>query len=374
MRKPPKLCHHKGRELGYVTVAGREEYFTGHWPRDQDQPSKAIEQQYLAWLRRWTVERAAAPEASQVGQDCTLAELWLAYFERCRKKYVKHGKPTSEQDNVRRAVAVAVRLYGQEPAGEFTPKKLKAVRAAYVEAGWCLGSVNRAADRLRGMFRWAVEEELVAETVYRALCAVSPLPRGAAPERPPVRPVSWDHVQAVLPLLSPSLSALVRVHWLLGCRAQDVTIMRPCDLDRSADLWLYTPTHAPTNEPTSKVEHHGGPPLCYWVGPQAQAVLSPLLEAVEPDGWLFPSRYHEPYTTRGYGFQVKKACRKLGISVWTPLQVRHARLTEIRAGNWGGRSGAEAAQVVARHKSLRTTEVYAERDEALAREVMRRLG
>jgi site-specific recombinase XerC len=54
---------------------------------------------------------------------------------------------------------------------------------------------------------------------------------------------------------------------------------------------------------------------------------------------------------------------------WSPNQLRHAAATEIRHNY-----GLEAAQVVIGHAKADTTQVYAERDMALAAEIMRKIG
>ena len=54
---------------------------------------------------------------------------------------------------------------------------------------------------------------------------------------------------------------------------------------------------------------------------------------------------------------------------WHPNQLRHSKATEIRR-----QFGLEAAQVVLGHAKADVTQVYAERDSALAVEVMRRIG
>ena len=54
---------------------------------------------------------------------------------------------------------------------------------------------------------------------------------------------------------------------------------------------------------------------------------------------------------------------------WHPNQLRHSTATSIRS-----RYGLEAAQVVLGHSKADVTEVYAERDLAKAREVMREIG
>ena len=57
------------------------------------------------------------------------------------------------------------------------------------------------------------------------------------------------------------------------------------------------------------------------------------------------------------------------LSYWHPNQLRHAAATEIRS-----RYGLEAAQVVLGHAKADVTQVYAERDQALAAEIMREVG
>jgi integrase len=54
---------------------------------------------------------------------------------------------------------------------------------------------------------------------------------------------------------------------------------------------------------------------------------------------------------------------------WSPNQLRHSAATRIRK-----EFGLEAAQVVLGHGEMNTTEIYAEQDETLAAEVMRKIG
>src|SRR5262249_15888662 len=73
-----------------------------------------------------------------------------------------------------------------------------------------------------------------------------------------------------------------------------------------------------------------------------------------------PSPQQKPgdhYTVRSYGQSIKKACRKGGIPVWKPNQLRHTRGTELRR-----EEGIEAARVYLGHRCPRITEIYAEVD------------
>jgi len=54
---------------------------------------------------------------------------------------------------------------------------------------------------------------------------------------------------------------------------------------------------------------------------------------------------------------------------WSPLQLRHAAATAIRA-----RYGVEAAKVVLGHTKVETTQIYAERDLGKAQQIMAEIG
>ena len=61
----------------------------------------------------------------------------------------------------------------------------------------------------------------------------------------------------------------------------------------------------------------------------------------------------------------------MGIEVehWHPNQLRHAKATELRKEH-----GLEAAQVVLGHARADVTQVYAERNVALAKEIAKQSG
>ena len=58
---------------------------------------------------------------------------------------------------------------------------------------------------------------------------------------------------------------MVRFQRLTGCRPEEVCAVRPCDVDRSNDIWQYRPQ-------SHKTEHLNRERVIL-IGPQAQAVL-----------------------------------------------------------------------------------------------------
>ncbi|WP_143393459.1 tyrosine-type recombinase/integrase [Fimbriiglobus ruber] len=77
----------------------------------------------------------------------------------------------------------------------------------------------------------------------------------------------------------------------------------------------------------------------------------------------------ERYNPHSYATAVTRACRKAGVPHWHPNQLRHTFATEARQ-----RYGLEAARVLLGHTRADVTQVYAERDDALAVRVAGEMG
>jgi integrase len=66
---------------------------------------------------------------------------------------------------------------------------------------------------------------------------------------------------------------------------------------------------------------------------------------------------------------VRRACRRAGVPTWSILQVRHSRATEVRE-----RYGVEGAAAAMGHRRVETTQIYAEKNERLSRDIAREIG
>jgi integrase len=83
------------------------------------------------------------------------------------------------------------------------------------------------------------------------------------------------------------------------------------------------------------------------------------------------------YDTHSYHWAILYGIRKANknrdgqppVPHWCPLQIRHSRATEVRKHR-----GLEAAQVALGHKHANVTEVYAERNLALAIQIAMESG
>jgi integrase len=246
------------------------------------------------------------------------------------------------------------------------------------------------------MFKWAGAEDLFPAIVFHGLQAVEGLKKGrsAAKETKPIRPVTLEHVEAVLPLLMSPVRAMVQLEMLTGMRPGEVIIMRPCDIDRTTGkTWSYRPD-------SHKTEHHDIARVVF-LGPKAQTVLAPFLNR-DPGAYCFspreameefrqlqrqnrkskvqPSQQDrrkrkprkqpgERYSVDTYGNAIERACLRANILAWHPNQLRHSKATEIRR-----EAGLDAARAVLGHRSPTVTEVSAEVDAAKAAAVMEKLG
>lgn len=391
MKKPrvPSYRLHRASGQAVVTLSGRDHYLGVH-----GSPESHAEYQRL--VAEWLASGCGAvPDRSP---DATVSEILAAYWTWAQEYYRKHGKQTSQVERVRRSLMPAQALYGSTPAREFGPVKLKACRARLVADGLSRPYINSLVGCLRRAWKWAVAEELVPAEVYHGLLAVTGLKLGRteAREPAPITPVDPALVEQTLPHLSSEVRACVRFLQLVGCRPGEALSLRACDLDRSGPVWLYRPQ-------TWKTEHHGKGRVIA-VGPRAQEVLrSQLREGPDQSYHLFDPRRAmadfrarqraarktpvqpsqedrskkrrkekepgERYDERALGRAIDQVCRREGIPLWHPNQLRHGVGTTVRA-----RYGLEAAQAVLGHAEASVTQIYAERDMATALRVAAEMG
>ena len=355
----PKLCRHRASNQGYVTdPATRREVYLGPWGAAETQAA------YGCWVTAFLARGQAGSGSkgtSANGEALTLAGLWVAFARYAEVEYRKAGRATSEIGIIKRAASYCQQMFPTLLAEELTPVKLKELRASMIADDLARSTVNQYVRRIRRAYRWAVGESLVSAAVLVGLEAVPDLRkgRGGVRDNPPVLPVALAVVEATLPHLRPHWRAVVRVQLVGGMRPGEVLCMRPEDIDRSSEPWLYTPW-------TWKTEHHEDPARRrIWLGPSARDVLQPLLDqAKRPDAWLWRGNKGGHLTVAAYDVAVRTACERHGIEAWTPNQLRHTRATQIRQ-----LYGLEAAQAALGHEELSTTQIYAARLDELARKV-----
>ncbi len=383
--RAPKYARHRQSGQARVCLDGRQILLPGPYG------SAVSKAEYDRLVGEWLAGGRHLPTSN----DLTVAEVILRYWTHCKGYYVKDGQPTPEQEKIRHTLKPVRRLYGATLARDFGPLALKTVRQQWVDGDLVRREINQRVGRVVRCFKWAVENELVPPNVLQALKAVAGLHKGrsSARESKPVRPVADAAVDAIRPFVSPTIWAMVELQRLTGARSSEVTIMRTGDIDRSTDVWVYTPA-------SHKTEHHDKTRLIY-LGPKAQEVLRPWLKA-DPDAYLFspsearteryerlranrktpvqpsqrnrkkakPKRAPGPaYDARSYNHAIRRGCIKAGIAPWHPHQLRHSAATHVRR-----EFGVDVARVLLGHSSPVVTEIYAELDHAKAVEAVRKIG
>jgi integrase len=407
----PKYRPRKDRDSAYVEMRGRRISLPGraNSPESLDAYRRLLNE----YLRDKCQPRRSRPKPP--GWDLTVADLVLAWLNHCRTYYATANTRSNEYHNCRFAVRPLIAIGGGQPVVDFGPEELKAVRDAMISgkweasAGrkpikpWSRSAANAAINRIKRMFRWGVEVGSVPPEVSAMIGAVAPLKKGRtfARETNGVRPVADETVDATLPHLPPVLRAMVVIQRATGMRSDNLCAMRPMDLDRSGDVWLYRP-------PDHKNAHRGQP-LAVPLGPKCQDALGPFLNRPadlpcfsprEVVGRAIGRRAPKTrYTTGSYRRAIERACevafempaglrhppRKLSEEerrrlldlaalwrqqhCWNPHQLRH------NAANAAKRArGLDGARAYLGHAILKTTEIYEERDLTLALEIAREIG
>jgi integrase len=297
----------------------------------------------------------------------TVRELAEKYLTWADERYRKDGRPTGQICKVRAPAALLVEKIGDLPATEVRPQHLRQLVQEMVERRLARSSINAYLSITKAIFRWGSgqHEDLIPPSVYEALRVVTGLRRGQsrAKERPPVRPVPDEHVEAIRQFVSPTVWAMVQIQRLSGMRSGDVVLIRTCDIDASETVWTYVPSR-------HKTEHHGHERVVY-LGPAAQRVLRHWLDHDNPGGFVFcpngdPSKH---YRVDSYRRAIQRACKRAGVPTWFPHQLRHSLATKVRRD-----FGLEAAQIILGHQSLDVTQIYAERNVRTAMHVIAEIG
>ena len=402
----PAYRRHRGTGQAVVTLSGQDVYLGAYG-------SAASRAEYDRRVSEWIAAGRRLPTDSET---VNVVEV-VAAFRRHARAYYRDadGNVSRAVVNFDDAVRPLLKLYGRTPAVEFGPLRLKAVRQTMIDAGRVRSNINRHVARIRHVFRWAVENEMVPASVAHGLEAVAGLRvgRGGAVEGESVRPVSIEHVEAVRTHVSAQVWALIQLQLLTGMRPGEVVLMRGCDLDTTGTLWRFSPAR-------HKGQVHGQARVVY-LGPKSQDIIRPFLRT-DLGAYLFspadaererrellhaqrttplscgnrPGTNRRPrpsrtlglrYTTMSYYRAVVRGCDAAfpppadvvddpeKVKAWRKQhrwhvhQLRHRAATDLRK-----QFGIEVAQVMLGHTKIETAQIYAEKNSQLAQRVAMEVG
>jgi integrase len=412
--RTPKYRRHKAKNLAVVTLAGREIYLGRYGSESSKQEYRRL---IAEWMQTGCIVRANEHE------EISIIEVIAAYLKFAINYYRKDGQVTREYGLIAECCKFVKSHYGRKPATEFGPVALKAVRQAMIDASHSQKYINKNIQRIRRMFRWAAGEEIISASIPQTLQMVTGLRKGrtAARETDPILPVSDEVVSRTIQHVPAVIRDMIRLQRLTGMRPQEVCMMRPTDIDRSGDIWIYRPHSHKTN--------HLERDRLVLLGKRAQQVLQryltrhPSLHCFRPvdsekarraaqhasrmtplscgniPGSNIKTKPRrapgECYDCDSYRRAIHRGCdrafphprwhhckrKELSPSElvelrtwqsahrWSPNRLRHSAATDIRR-----QFGLEAAQIILGHSAADVTQVYAERDLNKGMEVARVIG
>jgi integrase len=354
--------------------------------------------EYVRILAEWEAAGRGLPATAASKPEISINELILAYWAHAQTYYGFNGD-RGDEGCFRSALRIVREIYGHTRAAEFGPIALKACRQKMIEKGWSRTYTNAQVDRVRRMFRWAAEEQIVSGSVHAELKAVTGLRRGKSEARETARvmPAKPEHVEAALPFMCSPVQGMVRFQQLTGCRPAEACRLRAVDIDMGdPTCWVYRPGSDQGPHGEHKTAHHGHDRLVL-IGPRAQEVVRAHLKT-DLHAYLFcprdatrernekvrarregaprvRSRKARPkrapgdrYSVRVYARAINRACFQAGVPPWGPNRLRHTRATELRP------YGLDLVKTVLGHSKVETSQVYAERDFAAAMQLVGKIG
>jgi hypothetical protein len=235
----PKYRKHKASGQAVVTLDGRDHHLGAYG-------SRASRAYYERLTSEWVLNgRSLKPLGCD---EINVVELCARFLAHAQGYYVKDDRPTGAIAGFKSVIKYLRLWYGRDPASRFGPLALKALRQRIVDDGHSRRYVNDHVARIKQIFKWGVGEELVPAETHAALQRVTGLLRGrtTARETPPIGPVDDAIVEATLPHLPEVVADMVRLQRHTGMRPAEVCILRPCDVDRSGEVWLYRPSYHKT--------------------------------------------------------------------------------------------------------------------------------
>ena len=344
------------RYLSHPSGRGRAVWNDPTGRREKKLPGEFNSPESLQAFAKLQLELASSPEMpARTSNGPTVVEVCASYLRHATGYY----GAGSELEAIKTALKIVRQNYGADAVADFGPKKLAAVREAFLQKGWSRPYVNKQVGKIVRAIRWAVGEELAPATVYQALKALAPLRRGhcEAPEPDPRAPADPKHVAAALPFLKPHVRTIVELLRCTGMRPAEVCRMTLDRIDRTGALWIYRPAQ-------HKNEHRGHH-RAVSLGMAAQAIIAGYLVGRtigDAESLFSPRRQRdekfaamragrrskvqpsqkcrksvrpmripgERFTSNGIGKAVAKACEKAKVHGWTPYQLRHLKGAELR--------------------------------------------
>ncbi|WP_437222518.1 hypothetical protein SH661x_002815 [Planctomicrobium sp. SH661] len=199
MFKLPRLRWHKASNLAYVWLDGKRVYL-GAWNSSESR------------TRYWALAAKHLPQADSVVGLPVVSDLCMRFLVSAPESY-----SSNEVKTLRYVLTVLEKHYGTLPCADFSPLKLKTVREELAKRH-CRSQVNLHIHRIRKVFKWGAENEVVPGSVLADLACVAALRRGksTAKESDPVKPAPNSPLKIVPSLDRSGRFPVVRISGIQG--------------------------------------------------------------------------------------------------------------------------------------------------------------
>jgi len=382
----PAYCFHIGGQAR-VALDGKTYYLGTHG-------SKESWAKYNALLAEYNANGQKMPETANLrlaDSPITVRCVTGEFRQAIATKYANNEGRTAHYLHLCKTLESE---YGNVPAEQFGPRRLSDLRELLIDSGNCRRYINTQARSVVAIFKHAASRELIPAETLIALQSLEPLRAGqsSARESRRVEPVDIEHVRATAKHLSPPIRAMLRVQLGTAMRTSEIFKMRPMDIDRSCQVWVYRPeSHKNSHRGKSKAVPITGDArealIPYLLRPQDSYCFSPkeslkwhheqrAAKRVTPPSCgnregtnrkLNPKRSPgDMFSKDSFRVAIRRAAKTAKVPHWTPYQIRHLAATVIRDA-----LGVEPAQALLGHSRPQMTEHYARLSLAKATEATR---
>lgn len=152
----PSYRKHKASGKAVVTLDGRDFYLGPHG-------SQISRDEYDRLVSKWLANgRRSQGHGGSGGFAATVSILADRFLDHAAIHYRRSdGTATNSINNFKQAIRPLRRLYGASSVAAFGPRQLTAVRQVMIDRGWCRTNINHQIGRIKQVFRWGVENEIV---------------------------------------------------------------------------------------------------------------------------------------------------------------------------------------------------------------------
>lgn len=219
--------------------------------------------------------------------------------------WVKTNRKPETCRRVTRAVQNLTEFFSTKKLSELTPWHLEQYKKARKEAGLAPSSVNLELAVIKALLRKAQEWGKLAEHPGRDVRLLK-APQGKT------RFLSEEEEAAILTACSPALRRIVQAGLLTGFRRQELTSLRPEDVDPERGLVSVAACYAKTGESRTL-------PMSARLKTIVQETLAIRGNAPR----VFLKDTGEPWTANAFTKAFTVACRRAGIEALSPHVLRH---------------------------------------------------